>query len=242
MKATIKKIVRGLIPSAIKNIINEPYMIELNETRMQSYCFAQEGEDLILETFFSGQQKGFYVDIGAYDPILYSNTYLFYKKGWKGLNIDARPGSKALFDAIRVNDINVESGIGISNEPLTYYKFDEPGLNGFSKKISEDRNKNTKYKIIETIKLPINTLSNVLDNTISPDQNIDFMSIDVEGLDYEVLLSNNWDKYKPLMILIETSVIDNEFENSSPIHNFLIEKEYTLVAKTYRTSFYKLKK
>ncbi len=242
MKAIIKKIVRGLMPTAIKNIINEPYLSELNQARMQSYGFAQEGEDLILDTFFSGQQKGFYVDIGAYDPILYSNTYLFYKKGWKGINIDARPGSKAQFDAIRTNDINVESGIGISNQPLTYFKFDEPGLNGFSKKISEDRNNNTKYKIIETIDLPINTLSNVLDNAIPPGQVIDFMSIDVEGLDYEVLLSNNWDKYKPLMILIETSVIDDELENSSPIHKFLIEKDYTLVAKTYRTSFYKLKK
>ena len=67
------------------------------------------------------------------------------------------------------------------------------------------------------------------------------MSIDVEGLDLDVLQSNNWDKYSPQMLLVETAVVAEGLALNSPIHLFLTDKNYELVAKTYRTSFYKLK-
>ena len=58
-----------------------------------SLCYSQEGEDMILGKIFSGQKHGFYVDVGAHHPLRFSNTYLFYLKGWRGINIDAMPGS-----------------------------------------------------------------------------------------------------------------------------------------------------
>ena len=62
----------------------------------------------------SDKMDGFYVDVGAFHPTLFSNTYFFYLNGWRGLNIEARPGSKQLFDKLRPKDINVE--IGVSRE------------------------------------------------------------------------------------------------------------------------------
>ena len=80
--------------------------------------FAQEGEDRVLFSLLfklhGGKHidNGFYVDVGAHHPYYLSNTYIFYRQGWRGLNIDAMPGSMALFEKNRPRDINLESGVG----------------------------------------------------------------------------------------------------------------------------------
>ena len=239
MKQLLKKIIEKIIPKKIQNIFIHPI---LEKHQQQTVCYAQEGEDLILETFFYGISNGFFVDIGAYAPIKYSNTYLFYMKGWRGINIDARPESMKDFKKIRPEDINLEVAVGQNEEILTYYMFDEPAINGFSKQVSEDRHANTPYKIQRTVEMPLRRLESILDENIKPDKVIHFMSIDVEGLDLEVLKSNNWDKYKPLMMLVEISVVTEGLGIGSPIDIFLVDKGYKLVAKTYRTSFYQLQK
>ena len=147
MKQFLKKIIENITPQKIQDIFTYPLLLKLQE---QTTCFAQEGEDLILETFFQNIKKGFFVDVGSFHPVKYSNTYLFYLKGWRGINIDARPQNMDIFNKMRPNDINLEMAIGKYETLLTYYMFDEPALNGFSKEVSEDRNKNTKYKIQKT--------------------------------------------------------------------------------------------
>ena len=96
--------------------------------------YAQEGEDRVLERFFDGWRKttpGFYVDVGAFHPQLYSTTYAFYLKGWRGINIEARPGAMELFRRLRPNDINLELAVSDLKQTLTYYEFDDPALNSF---------------------------------------------------------------------------------------------------------------
>ncbi|MFM6072225.1 MAG: FkbM family methyltransferase, partial [Dolichospermum sp.] len=153
--------------------------------------------DLILARFFEKEKNGFYVDIGAHHPQRFSNTYYFYLKGWSGINIDAMPGSMKIFDDLRPLDINLEIPISDKSEILTYYEFDEPALNSFSLPLSQERIKTSNYKIIAETQLKTQTLAEVLDKHLPPEQTIDFLSIDVEGLDYKVMISNNWDKYKP---------------------------------------------
>jgi hypothetical protein len=70
----------------------------LSKDHIRSNCYSQEGEDLIASRLFPNQSTGFYVDIGAHHPTRFSNTYLLYTKGWRGINIDPLPGSKELFD------------------------------------------------------------------------------------------------------------------------------------------------
>src|SRR5262249_32770188 len=81
----------------------------LGEFATKSY--SQEGEDMILNRIFGEKKSGFYVDVGAYHPKRFSNTYFFYKKGWRGINIDAMPGSMKPFNAKRNRDINVETPV-----------------------------------------------------------------------------------------------------------------------------------
>ena len=68
-------------------------------------------------------KSGFYVDIGAYAPKQFSNTYSFYKKGWHGINIDAAPGSMKIFQRVRSRDINIEAAISDQNKELIFYSW-----------------------------------------------------------------------------------------------------------------------
>jgi len=169
---------------------------------MKSY--SQEGEDMILRRYFETQQKGFFVDIGAHHPKRFSNTYAFYKMGWHGLNVDAMPGSMVAFNKQRKKDINIEAAISNATVEMTYYIFRDPALNSFSKELADYRESlGIGCNIISTATIITKKLEEILDTSLPVNQVIDFMSIDVEGLDLEVLKLNNWDKYDPRIILSE---------------------------------------
>lgn len=165
--------------------------------------YAQEGEDLILQRIFERQAKGFYVDVGAHHPFRFSNTYLFYKKGWRGINLDAMPDSMKPFNKYRKRDINLEIPVGRDGEKLNYCIFNEPALNTFDETRIDDIIKKPEYNLIKKIEIKIRSLKNILDEYLPNGQKIDFMSIDVEGLDFEVIQSNDWEKFRPKILLVE---------------------------------------
>lgn len=203
--------------------------------------FSQEGEDVILERIFENRSNGYYVDVGAHHPQRFSNTYLFYLKGWRGINIDAMPESMIAFNKLRPEDINVEVAIANVSEPLTYHMFNEPALNSFSYQISTQRDELPNYKITDKRKINTKALSEILDEYLPEGQDVDFLSIDVEGLDHQVLLSNDWSKYKFKIILIEElSIPFDEIPQKSKIYCLLKQQGYELFARTFNTSFYKL--
>ena len=119
--------------------------------------------------------------------------------------------------------------------------FNEPAINGFSEEMSKRRNGLKDYKIIKEIDLRTKTLKEVLDSNMMEAQHIDFLTIDVEGLDYDVLVSNDWTKYKPSIILIEDSEIDLHSMEKSKVYNYLIGKGYSLIVKIFNTLFFELK-
>ena len=203
--------------------------------------YSQEGEDMVIRSFFEGKKryKGFYVDVGAHHPYRYSNTLHFYQHGWRGINIEPTPGAIKLFKTFRRKDANLNIGISYKKDKLTFYCFNEPALNGFSKEHSEEvDNSALPYHIIKEVEVETYPLSDVLDQYLPKRQQIDFLTIDVEGLDLMVLQSNNWAKYKPSFILVEDRV---DFENlqNSEVYSFLKKQGYELVAKTLRTLFFK---
>lgn len=202
--------------------------------------YSQEGEDMILKRYYENYKNGFYVDIGAHHPNRFSNTKLLYQNGWNGINVDAMPGSMKLFNRFRKRDINIE--LGISEKPgfLNYYIFNESALNGFSEDLSNYRdNQNDIYKIKEIKKINIITLEMLFDKYLPPNQIIDLLSIDVEGLDLEVLKSNNWTKYKPNLILVEILSSDIVGTLKTPITIYLMGLGYMIYFKTVNTVFFK---
>jgi FkbM family methyltransferase len=201
--------------------------------------FSQEGEDLVLAKLLLHKRNGFYVDVGAHHPLRFSNTYFFYRLGWRGINIDPLPGSMEIFNIMRPNDINLEIGISKSSKALTYYQFSEPALNSFCEKTSQERLKSGN-KLIEKEEVLTVPLSEILDQYLPQNQKIDFLNIDAEGLDLEVLQSNNWSKYKPQFILVESLETSSSIvqANDSELGIFLRERGYQIQAKTHNTLFF----
>ncbi len=201
-------------------------------------CYSQNGEDLILNRFLENKEKGFFIDEGAHHPIRFSNTYFFYKKGWSGINIDAIPASMNNFNKIRPKDINIGKGVGIKNNQLTFYQFNESALKTFCKEEAFSKNKHG-YKIIKSNLIKVETLEKILDKYMPKNTQIDFLNIDAEGKDEEVLISNNWEKYKPNFILIEILREEDIDDTSSSIKTFLKSKDYILINKIFDTYIFK---
>ncbi|HLT86767.1 MAG TPA: FkbM family methyltransferase [Sphingobacterium sp.] len=203
--------------------------------------YSQEGEDMVLLGFYEGQKKykGFYVDVGAHHPYRFSNTLAFYKRGWKGINIEPNPEAMKWFSWFRRRDINLNLGIAENNGTLRYYCFNEPALNGFSPEISEERDGTARYSIVKTIDVPVRRLDTILDQYLEDNTEIDFFSVDAEGFDLAVLQSNNWDKYRPRYILVEDT-FEIGMVSTTPIIEFLKQKGYRMVAKTKRTLFFSI--
>lgn len=229
----LKEIIKLLSPQAFIIIIRDFYGFFLDGYSQKSY--SQEGEDMILQRIFGKQETGFYIDVGAHHPRRFSNTYLFYKKGWRGINIDAMPNSMKMFNRSRPRDINIEKPISEKKQILTYYGFNEPALNGFSKELSEERNGKSGYFIKFTNDIETCTLEEILDNNLPENQEIDFLNIDVEGLDFEVLKSNNFEKNRPKIILIEilNSSLNDIQKNKVSI--YLKSVDYHVYAKSINT-------
>ncbi len=205
--------------------------------------FSQEGEDMILSRLFEGKNKeGFYVDVGAHHPQRFSNTYYFYLRGWRGINIDPLPGSMKKFKDIRPFDINIECAIYENEEELIYYQFNEPALNTFTKELADQRGTMEQYHVVDQKKVLCRRLEDILDEYMPQGQYIDFLSVDVEGFDLGVLRSNNWDKYRPYVILVEDleeRVINKQLD--SPVNSYLQIQGYDLYAKALNTLFFVMK-
>jgi len=140
-----------------------------------------------------------------------------------------------LFNTKRPRDINIEKPISNKKQVFTYYAFNEPALNGFSKELSQARNGKNNYFIEWTKDLETSTLEEILDTHLPRGQEIDFLSIDAEGLDFIVLQSNNFQKYRPKVILIEILRKDLLDIQNSEITKYLEQFKYTIYAKTINT-------
>lgn len=192
---------------------------------------------MILRRIFGRQKTGFYVDLGAHHPKRFSNTYSFYLQGWRGINVDALPGTKKLFDRIRPRDVTVECGVGMQQGMLKYFAFNEPALNTFSEQ--EARIKSIyPYYIVDTFEVPVTTLKQILDDQMPRNIQIDFMTIDVEGFDHEVISSNDWYRYRPGVVLVELLNTDIADIESHPTAQMLKINNYRPFAKTCKTYFF----
>jgi FkbM family methyltransferase len=210
----------------------------MRDPEMQpNLCYGQDGEDLILDRLLERQARGFYVDVGAHHPVRFSNTYLFYKRGWSGINIDAMPGSMKKFKRLRPRDINIECGIAGSAGRLKYHRFNEPALNTFDVAEAQLKNK-PPYSLQDTVEVRVERLEVLLTRYLPVEQKIDFLSVDVEGKDEEVLRSNDWNRYRPRFILAETLRTHMLNLGECPIVQFLRSVGYEPVGKAYNTTFF----
>lgn len=215
--------------------IEEQYSVyKLLLPRFSNVFASQEGEDVLIKRLLKEQyhQNGFYVDIGAHDPLRFSTTLHYYLQGWSGINIDPIPGMKHKFDAIRPRDINIECGISQHEGDIAYYMFEESAFNTFSK--SNYLSALRKTKLIDTIKVVTKPLSKVLRESLHEGQTITFMTIDVEGFELEVIKSSDWQSFRPKMLCIEAL----SQGKSDELDKFLSGVNYSKIANTKNSSFF----
>ncbi len=236
----IKSFFKTLIPTKYHRFLWS-YVNKLTDGYAQK-SYSQEGEDLLLKLLLGNRikRKGFYVDVGAHHPYRFSNTYLFYKMGWRGINIDAMPGSMKLFNIFRKRDINLECAISNHAAEMTYFIFDEPAINTFSESMAQEYINNGR-QLIEKKNIKMLPLRSILDRYLPKGTHIDFMSVDVEGMDLSALESNDWDKYKPNIILVEDIDFSMQCCNDSDLYRYLTKLGYELISKTFNTLFFRIK-
>lgn len=232
----MRRFVKIFIPAALLSFVRRLREIYFDSYRVPAY--SQEGEDLILRRLLGDKKEGFYIDVGAHHPRRFSNTCIFYNQGWSGINIDALPGMKSLFDRVRARDTNVEVALSSDGREMAYTIFDDPAVSTF-------KAENVRWalsvgcKILEMKTVKTSTLAEVLDEHQPIDQPIDFMSVDVEGMDLEVLQSNNWGKYRPRYVLVESFGVELKENAESQVYSYLRGINYELCAKTVNTYIYK---
>lgn len=236
----LKSLFRKIAPEQLYKKLKNWLWAYTDYVSFKSY--SGEGEDMILRKIFYKKEKGFYVDIGAYHPKKSSNTYYFYKKGWRGINIDAMPGSMKLFNQLRKRDTNLEIPIGKDGEEVRYYEFEDKALNGFESDSLIARNQSKPQNKLKKIHhLKTQSLNSILEAYLPKGQTIDFMSIDVEGQELRILETLEFEKFTPKWILAEVWGYSIGRNMNGVVDSILKSKGYVPQAKTLNTVFYQLK-
>ena len=162
--------------------------------------YAQRGEDVVLDRVFGQQPTGFYVDVGANDPIFDSVTQHFYAKGWRGINIEPLPGPFSRLVEARSKDINLNVAVSDRKGSLPFYEAQlNNGLSTLNPEFAQKCRAEGETLVERTIAtLP---LSDICEARVT--QPIDFMKIDVEGHEYEVIYGMDWKRWRPRVLVVE---------------------------------------
>ncbi len=192
--------------------------------------------DLIIDRMFSKINNGIYIDIGCYHPIKFNNTYLLYRRGWKGINIDLDKKSINEFNKLRPRDHNVH-GVVSDNESIKeiFYYHERSALNTLSKDLVNSR----KEKPKKIIKEKTITLNKIIGESPFRDKKINLISIDIENYEHVALKNFDFKKYDVDVIVTETTDISQvnlevynqsiDFIINSKIYKLLKENNYKLI-------------
>jgi FkbM family methyltransferase len=205
-------------------------------------CFSQFGEDMVvaamLLTLGRDRVPGFYVDVGAFDPVYASNTHMFHLRGWSGVNIDANPAAIERFRQMRPGDRNVHAAVSDRDAEVEFDIYTMPGLSTADPGTKAAYALDGRGQLAERLILRTRRLRDILDETVPAGRAIDLMSVDVEGMDLAVLRSNDWDRYAPYFLLVEDAALSLLHPPASEVFAFLTPLGYRLASQTYITSIY----
>lgn len=191
---------------------------------------SQFGEDMVIRGLVGDRTTGTYVDIGAHHPVYLSNTYHFYRKGWRGLNVDALPGSMEPFRVLRPEDVNVEACIAAtSGETMTLHVFEDMALTTTNAAVAREQQAHGRV-LRETRTVECLTITECLDRYID-DRPIDLLSLDVEGLEEPILRGHDWDTRRPGILVFERHGVTLASAAGDSLVAFLLDRGYTLEAK-----------
>ena len=194
------------------------YLKKIYYEKYTKKSYSISNVDLVIERIFKNKNDGIYIDVGCNHPIKYNNTYLLYKKGWHGLNIDLDKKSIDQFNKLRKGDINILTLVTSTDneEKELYYYHERSAINTISKELAKSRNQ--RHKEIKKIKGI--SLNSIIENSKFKESKINLLSIDIENYEYEALKNFNFDKYE--IDVIVTEITDINVKNLE-IYNLSLE-------------------
>jgi len=217
-----------------KSILYKPYLyfkiFWLDKYFIYKKSYSQCGEDKLITNFFFNKKiyNGTYLDIGAYNPIKYNNTFLLFKSGWSGINIDLNQTSIDLFNILRPKDKNICAAISDKKERAKVLM-----ENIFSPLNSISKDQSIKLKNITNKKKTYYIQTKTIGSIVK--KKFDFLNIDIEGMDFRVLKSINLLKFQPSLICIEIL----EKKSVLQVKNYLKRLDYLYIKKLGPSYFFK---
>jgi FkbM family methyltransferase len=201
--------------------------------------FAQYGEDLIAASLFDsiGVPKPTYMDIGAFEPIASNNTYFFYLRGARGLLVEPNPPYVEKLKVARPEDAVMGAGIGITDAAeADYYIMSQPQQNTFDKEQAERLDRDNVCKIVRVMKMPLVNINRAIAEHfggVSPD----YLSIDVEGLEFAILKTLDFKRFRPKVICADTLVTGTHRHNPASTE-YLLANGYDLRGMSFANTLY----
>jgi FkbM family methyltransferase len=195
---------------------------------------AQNLEDVMLWRCFGHLTNGFYIDVGAEDPISNSVTKSFYDRGWTGINIEPVTEAFAKLQAHRPKDVNIQVAISDSSGFIEFWHFPKTGLSTAVKQFA-DKNKSMGFEV-NLISVETRQLKDLCEEYVTTP--IHFMKIDVEGFEKQVLKSANFQKFRPMVVVVESTEPNTRIENYNEWEYILLENDYTFCYADGLNRFY----
>jgi FkbM family methyltransferase len=208
------------------------------------HSYAQRGEDLIIADILKNLKitRPSYLDIGAHHPTYLSNTYYFYRAGAHGVCIEPNPLLAKQIKRKRSRDIVLPIGVGsIDRASSTFYIMSTPTLSTFSKTEAETYLSSKNYgdqKIEQIVKIPQRNINSVIKEYLN--NRVDLLSVDTEGMDYEIITSIDFSNCRPVVICVETGrkVSADRYERDEALIRYLETSGYIRYADTHINSIF----
>ena len=189
---------------------------------MAILSYAQNFEDVLLARAFP-EAEGFYIDVGAADPVSHSVTKLFYQRGWRGINLEPHAGFFQRLTNDRTRDVNLNAAVTDTSGKVDYYEV--PTNIGWATVSTEQVERLTAQGVEVTPRpVPAVTLDEVWDEHVTG--TVDFLKVDVEGAEREVLLGLDLTRHRPRVILLEAIEPGTNRLNYDSWEHLLLDRDY----------------
>ena len=204
--------------------------------RNSKIIYSQTGECMIIETYLGNIKNGFYIDVGCNQPMHLSNTFRLYLKGWQGINIDANSVLIEKFKRIRLKDTCICAAVSDEEKEIDFYMSDVEAVSTMDPATYQEWKKLWKFNKVEKVKTK--KLNTILKENLEKDKKIDLLTIDVEGLDFNVLKSIDLNVYRPTLIVIEIHNLDIENIAENIVCKYLKENEYKFAGYVIMNAYF----
>ncbi|HVL16047.1 MAG TPA: FkbM family methyltransferase [Gemmata sp.] len=233
--------VAGLAAGAVlgRTLLARPAVAAKTPEKGVRTSYAQFGDDLVADSLFKGLGIGepTYLDIGAADPVFGNNTYHAYLEGSRGVLVEPDVAHTERLKSVRPDDKLLVAGIGIDDATeADFYVMSSPGLNTFDKGQAERLDRDTDHKIVRVVKLPLLNINRVIAEHLGG-RAPDFLSIDIEGLEFAVLKTLDLSRYRPKLIVADT-LVTGTTRHHPETTPYLVGHNYEVRGMTFSNTFY----